>query len=100
MAQFLIYGITRDDGYQSDPDAAIDKYHYWRKVDGETWKRFWDYRQNVVNQIKSGAVEAYTYRNNQIGARCVVKVSPNWVEYLKTVSNGDPTDNLSSLPEM
>lgn len=100
MTRFLIYGITRDDGYHSDPDAAIDKYYYWRKVDSENWDCFCDYRQNVVNKVKSGMVEAYTYRNNQIGARCVVKVSPNLVEYLKTVPNGDPTDNLSSLPEM
>lgn len=100
MARFLIFGISKDDGYQSDPDAAIDKYYYWRTGNGTDWEKFWDYRQNVVDKVKAGTVEAYTYRNNQVGARCVVKVSPYGVEYLKTVPNSDPTDNLSSLPEM
>lgn len=100
MLRFLIYGVVRDDGLYGDPDAAIDRYYYWRKVDDGSWGRFQDYRQNVVDKVKAGIVEAYTYRSNQIGAKCVVKVSPNGVEYLKTVSNGNPFDNLSSLPEM
>lgn len=100
MAKYLIFGIAKDDGYQSDPDAAIDKYFYWRNTANNDWDRFWDYRQNVVNKVKAGTVKVYTYRNNQIGAKCIVKTSPNGVEYLKTVPNGDPTDNLSSLPEM
>ncbi|MBR2710010.1 DUF3892 domain-containing protein [Candidatus Saccharibacteria bacterium] len=100
MLRFLIYGITKDDGLYSDPDAAIDKYHYWRKTSDGVWDRFQDFRQNVVDKVKTGMVEAYTYRNNQIGAKCIVKVSPNMVEYLKTTPNGNPFDNLSSLPEM
>lgn len=100
MLRFLIYGITKDDKSYGDPDAAIDKYHYWRKVDTGIWDRFQDFRQNVVDKIKAGTIEVYTYRNNQIGAKCEVKVSPHGVEYLKTVPNSDPTDNLSSLPEM
>jgi len=100
MVRYLIYGITRDVGYYSDPDAAIDKYYYWRKVDNGNWGRFQDVRQNVVNKVKAGIVEAYTYRNDQIGARCIVKTSPYGVEYLKTIPNDNPFDNLSSLPEM
>lgn len=99
MTEIYIFGITKDDGYFSDPDAAIDKYYYWVKENGD-WKQYWDDRQNVVNRIKSGIVRAYTYRNNHIGARCVVRTSPYGVEYLKTVPNSDLTDNLSSLPEM
>ena len=100
MLRFLIYGITKDDDFYDDLDAAIDKYYYSRKVDDDTWGRFQDIRQNVVDKVKAGLVEAYTYRNNQIGAKCIVKTSPYGVEYLKTIPNGNPFDNLSSLPEM
>lgn len=100
MARFLIFGISKDDRYQSDPDAAIDKYFYWRMTNDTDWEKFWDYRQGVVDKVKAGTVDAYTYRNGKIGAKCTVKVSPNMVEYLKTIPNGDLTDNLSSLPEM
>ena len=100
MLRFFIYGITRDDGLYTDPDEAIDEYYYWCKKDGINWGKFHDTRQNVVNKIKAGIVEAYTYHNDQIGAKCVVKVSANGVEYLKTIPNGNPFDNLSSLPEM
>lgn len=100
MSEFLIYGITKDDGYYSDPDAAIDKYHYFSQGSEGNWNKFSDVRQSVVNKVKSGAVNAYTYRNNKVGAKCVVNVSPYGIEYLKTVPDGDPTDNISSLPEM
>lgn len=100
MAIIKIYGITKDDGYYSDPDAAIDKYHYLSQDSGGNWNKFSDVRQSVVNKVKSGAVSAYTYRNNKIGAKCIVKVSPYGVEYLKTIPDGDPADNISSLPEM
>jgi len=100
MLIFLIYGITKDDGFYSDPDAAIDTYHYWRKNSNDSWSRFYDNRQSVVNKVKNGMVEAYTYRDGKIGAKCIVKTSPYGVEYLKTVPNGNPYNNLSSLPEM
>lgn len=99
MPVILIYGITKDDGYFSDPDEAIDRYYYFEKV-GSEWKRYSENRQGVVNKVKAGAVEAHTYRNERVGAKCIVKTSPYGVEYLKTVPNNDPTDNLSSLPEM
>ena len=97
MPIFYIYGITRDDGDNSDPDAAIDKYYY---VDSSDGKRYWDYRQNVVNKVKAGSVKAYTYRNEKIGSVCVVRRSIFGTEFLKTLPDSDPTDNLSSLPEM
>lgn len=100
MLIYLIYGITKDDRFCSDSDAAIDKYHYWRKVDNDNWDRFQDTRQNVVNKVKAGIVEACTYRNGRIGAKCTAETSPYGVEYLKTIPNGNPFDNLSSLPEM
>ena len=99
MELYLIYGISRDDGDYSDPDAAIDRYYYYRKS-GSVWVSRYDIRQNVVNKVKSRAVEAHTFRNGRMGARCEVKVSHAGIEYLKTVPNNDPTDNLSSLPEM
>ncbi|MBR1875035.1 DUF3892 domain-containing protein [Candidatus Saccharibacteria bacterium] len=98
MATFYIYGITKDDGNVSDPDAAIDKYHY---IDSTDDKCYWDYRQNVVEKVKSGSVVAHTYRDGKVGALCIVKHSYIYnIDYLKTLPNGDPTDNLSSLPEM
>lgn len=100
MLRYLIYGITKDDGPYSDPDAAIDRYYYWRKVDNDSWGRFQDTRQNVVNKVEAGIVEAYTFRNDKIGAKCVVRTSPYGIKYLKTIPNGNPFDNLSSLPEM
>ncbi len=99
MNYFYIYGITRDDGFYSDPDEAIDAYYYYRK-DGSDWVKEYDGRQNVVDKVKSGAVSAYTLRNGKVGALCEVKVSYRGTEYLKTVPNNDPTDNLASLPEM
>lgn len=99
MSEIYIYGITKDDGYFSDPDAAIDRYYYLEEENG-IWKRYWEIRQGVVNKVKAGIVRAYTFRNDCIGARCIVKTSPYGVEYLKTVPNSDLTDNLSSLPEM
>lgn len=99
MDSFYIYGITRDDGYYADPDEAIDVYYYYRKG-GSGWGKRYDSRQNVVDKVKSGVASAYTLRNGKVGARCEVKVSYRGTEYLKTVPNNDPTDNLSSLPEM
>ncbi len=100
MLKLLIYGIKRDDGNHLDPDAAIDMYYYYRKNNAGIYDRFMDYRQNVVNKVKSNAYGAYTYRNGKVGAKCIVKTSQNGIEYLKTVPNGDPTDNISSLPEI
>ena len=96
MTVLYIYGIKKDDGYYSDPDAAIDKYFY---IDSSDGMRYSSYRQDVVDRVKLGVAEAYTYRNGRVGAKCEVKISPQGVEYLKTIPNGDPTDNLSSLPE-
>lgn len=92
-----IFGITKDDGDLSDPDAAIDKYYY---INGNDNQKYWDYRQNVVKRVKAGYIKAYTFRNNRIGALCVVRTSIYGTEYLKTIPNDDPTDNISSLPEM
>ncbi|MBR3236660.1 DUF3892 domain-containing protein [Candidatus Saccharibacteria bacterium] len=97
MPTFYIFGITKDDGDLSDPDAAIDKYYYFSSTNGN---RYWDHRQNVVNKIKAGLVRAFTYKNGKIGALCVIRKSVYGTEYLKTMPNNDPTDNLSSLPEM
>ena len=98
--KYLVYGITRDHGYADDSDATINKYHYWRQdsSSGE-WVKKWDWRQNVVDRIKSGDVVAYTYPNGHIGALCEVKISSNHVEYLKTIPNSNLEDNLSNLPE-
>jgi hypothetical protein len=97
--KFLIFGITKDSGYSDDPDAAINKYHYWRTDFSGGWVKRWDWRQNLVDKVKSGGVIAYSYPNGRHGALCTVKVSPNWVEYLKTIPNSNPEDNLSNLPE-
>lgn len=97
MSTFYIYGITKDDGNFSDPDAAIDKYHYINSNDKACYSAS---RQYVVDKVKDNAVKAYTYRNNRVGALCEVHRSINGIEYLKTIPNSDPTDNLSSLPEM
>lgn len=97
MPTFYIYGITKDDGDKSDPDAAIDKYHY---IDSSDERLYWDYRQNVVNKVKANLVKAYTYRNGKVGSICVVRRSIFGTEFLKTLPDNDPTDNLSSLPEM
>ena len=99
MPVILIYGITKDDGDYADPDEAIDEYFYIREINGEL-RRYCEERQGVVDKVKNRTVEAYTYRNGSIGAKCEVKVSSRGVEYLKTIPNSDPTDNLSSLPEM
>lgn len=98
--KYLIYGITRDDGYADDPDLAINKYHYWRQDSfSGKWIQESDWRQNIVEKVKKGDVVAYTYPNGHIGTLCEVRISPNYVEYLKTISNNNPEDNLSNLPE-
>lgn len=98
--KYLIFGITRDQGYTDDPDLAINKYHYLRQdLFSGKWIRECDWRQNVVDKVKSGEVVAYSFPNGRQGALCTVKVSPNWAEYLKTIPNGNPEDNLSNLPE-
>ena len=97
--KYLIYGITKDSGYLDDPDAAINKYYYWRVDSSGEWIKRWDWRQNVVNRVKNGEVVAYSYLNGEQGALCVIKIFSNGVEFLKTVPNGNPWDNLSNLPE-
>ena len=100
MNNYFIFGVTHDDGDYSDPDEAIDKYHYWRTDEwGDLVKR-WDWRQNVVDKVKRGEAVCYTYPEGHRGALCEVKVSRRGVEFLKTVPNSDPGDNLSALPEM
>ena len=94
----FIYGIVPDNGIDTDLDAAIDAYYY-RYSDNPYQIGYRGQRQYVVDMVKGG-VEAYTYRNNHIGSRCVVKTSPNGIEYLKTMPNGDESDNISSLPVM
>ena len=98
--KYLIFGITRDQGAADDPDAAINKYHYLRQdfFSGK-WTRKWDWRQNIVNKVKSGEVVAYTFPNGEQGALCTVMISPKLVEYLKTIPNSNPEDNISNLPE-
>lgn len=96
MSTFYIYGIKKDDGYHSDPDAAIDKYFY---IDSADNQHYGADRQYVVDKVKTGMVDAYTFRDGRVGAKCVCMVSPQGVEYLKTIPNGNPADNLSSLPE-
>lgn len=97
---FLIFGVRHDDGNYSDSDEAIDRYYYWRIDEDGKWAKKWDERQSVVNKVKSGEVVCWTYPQEHLGARCEVKVSSRWIEYLKTVPNGDLNDNLSALPEM
>lgn len=97
---YLICGITRDDGDLGDPDAAIDKYYYHKYDNGGNYRGdFNSGRQYLVNQVKAGSV-AYTYPDEHIGARCEVKVSTYGVEYLKSIPDGNPKNNISALPEM
>ena len=98
MPTILIYGITPDDSVVTDPDAAIDAYHYWY-ADDPARKCYRAGRQNVVDRVKNG-LQAFTYRNGRVGSRCEVRKSINGIEYLKTVPNSDPSDNISSLPRM
>ena len=93
-----IYGIKPDNSIAEDPDAAVDAYYYMYANDPER-KNYYDYRQSVVNRVKGG-LQAYTYRDNHVGAQCEVRRSPHGIEYLKTVPNSDPSDNISSLPKM
>lgn len=94
-----IFGITRDNGYASDPDAAIDKYYYHEFINKAYLGDFCSLRQDLVDKVRAGSI-AYTYPNGHIGARCEVKVSPNGVEYLKSIPDGNPENNISALPEM
>lgn len=98
--EYRIYAIEKDDGYKGDPDAAIDKY-YFREISaaGADLGCYSASRQYVVNKVKAGEVEAWTWPSGRRGALCEVKYSERRnVEYLKTVPNGDPSDNLSNLP--
>lgn len=97
---YLIHSIAKDDTYTSDPDAAIDRYYY-HKYDnnGNYYGRYYSERQDLVDRVKEGA-QVYTYPYGHIGARCEVKVSPNGIEYLKSIPDGNPDNNISALPEM
>ncbi len=99
MYKFLIYAIKRDDGNETDPDAAIDKYYYHKYCNGTEQGAFGASRQWLVDRVKEGSL-AYTYPNGHLGARCEVKVSPNEVEYLKSIPDGRPENNISALPEV
>lgn len=97
---YYIYGITRDNGDFSDPDAAIDKYYYYKyDNDGNYQGDFNSGRQYLVDRVKAGSA-AYTYPSGHVGAKCEVKVSPYGVEYLKSIPDGNPENNISALPEM
>lgn len=99
MKTYFIYGITKDDGNESDPDAAIDRYFFYEyDAANHHYGSFSSTRQWLVDQVKGGS-SAYTYPG-YLGARCEVKVSPRNVEYLKSISDGDPRNNISALPEM
>lgn len=100
MNKYYIYGITRDNGDVDDPDEAIDRYFYYKYSGlGDYHGDFNASRQYLVDRAKEGSV-AYTYPGGRIGARCVVRSSKNGVEYLKSISDGDPMNNISALPEM
>ncbi len=97
MSTIYIYGITKDDGNHSDPDEAIDTYHYY-----ENDSKYYAGRQYVVNKVKSGSA-AYTCPsgvNGVAGAKCYVATSKDGIEYLKSVADGNPYNNISNLPEM
>ncbi|MBQ7802770.1 DUF3892 domain-containing protein [Candidatus Saccharibacteria bacterium] len=97
--EYRIYAIKKDDGNLSDPDAAIDKY-YFREYDcyGALVGDYRASRQYVVNEVKAGRVEAWTWPNDHRGALCEACRSVEGVEYLKTIPNSNPDDNLSNLP--
>lgn len=100
MSKYYIYGITKDNGSADDPDEAIDRYFYHKCSElGEYCGCFNAPRQYLVDRVKEGSA-AYTYPNGRIGVRCVVKISKNGVEYLKSIPDGNPMNNISSLPEM
>lgn len=99
MNQYYIYGITRDDGDTSDLDAAIDRYYYHKYCDGVYCGDLSSPRQYLVDRVKEGSL-AYTYPDEHIGALCEVKVSQYGTEYLKTIPDGNPKNNISALPEM
>lgn len=98
--EFRIDAIKKDNGDYGDPDAAIDKY-YFREISpaGIDLGYYSAPRQYVVDKVKANEVEAWTWPNGHRGALCEVKYSERRnVEYLKTVPNGNPYDNLSKLP--
>ena len=100
MSKYYIYGITKDNGDVDDQDEAIDHYFYHKYNErGEYCGRFNALRQYLVDRVKEGST-AYTYPNGRIGACCVVKISKNGVEYLKSIPDGNPMNNISALPEM
>lgn len=100
MGIYYIYGITRDNGDVDDLDEAIDRYFYYEYSGlGEYRGDFNAPRQYLVDRVKEGSI-AYTYPSGHIGARCVVKTSKNGVEYLKSIPDGNPINNISALPEM
>lgn len=100
MSTYYIYGITKDNGNVNDPDEAIDRYFYYEFNDlGGYCGDFKASRQYLVDRVKEGSL-AYTYPNGHIGARCEVKVSKYGIEYLKSIPDGNPMNNISALPEM
>lgn len=97
---YLIYGITKDDTYTRDPDAAIDRYYYYEyDNNGGYCGNYRSKRQDLVDWVKEGS-RAYTYPHGHLGAKCEVRVSLYGVEYLKSIPDGNPENNISALPEM
>lgn len=87
--------INKDNGNHNNPHEAITHYGW---IEDGTNKSGKTERQTMVNWVKDG-VFAYVSDNYGRKVKCECRTSINGLEFLQTVSDGRPSNNLLQLIE-
>ncbi len=87
--------INKANGSHFDPHEAVSRYGWFNPSNGQTGIGG---RQEMVDWVKAGGT---AYVKDQYGnlVYCQVRRSVNGTEFLQTIADGRPTDNLLSLTE-
>jgi hypothetical protein len=92
--ELQIVGISKDGGNHLDPHEGITHYQW---IDSDGSRKLTD-RPTMVEWAKKAGNWAYV-SDGYTKAFCQVR-SNGRIEFLQTVADGRPTNNLLSLPEI